>query len=422
MNTSAVATSTMASDSAEPMPPGYKLTEIGVFPEDWSVVELGHIASICTGNTPPTQATDNYGDEFLFVSPADLGEDAYITDTEKKLSAKGFALSRHFPKGSILFTCIGSTIGKCAIASVELTSNQQINALLPSPRYCTQFVYYTLCRAAPWIKSQAGEQAVPIVNKSQFSEARIPFPLLPEQRAIAAALSDVDELIGALDKLIAKKRAIKLATMQQLLTGKARLPGFSGEWCHATLGEFASIRNVKVMPRQVDPETPYVELEHIGQGDGRLLGCSTADSSTSSKYRFQRGDVLFGRLRSYLRKYWHADRDGICTTEIWPLMVDAKRANSGFLRALVETDAFIDAASISYGTHMPRADWGVMRNFDVSLPPLPEQEAIASVLKDMDAEITALEQRRDKTKAIKQGMMQSLLAGRVRLVEPEIVT
>ena len=103
-------------------------------------------------------------------------------------------------------------------------------------------------------------------------------------------------------------------------------------------------------------------------------------------------------------------------------MVDAKRANSGFLRALVETDAFIDAASISYGTHMPRADWGVMRNFDVSLPPLPEQEAIASVLKDMDAEITALEQRRDKTKAIKQGMMQSLLAGRVRLVEPEIVT
>jgi type I restriction enzyme S subunit len=104
------------------------------------------------------------------------------------------------------------------------------------------------------------------------------------------------------------------------------------------------------------------------------------------------------------------------------LVVDSSHASSGFLRAIVETESFIIAASVSYGTHMPRADWGVLRNFEVQLPPLPEQEAIAAVLADMDAEITALEQRRDKTKAIKQGMMQSLLTGRVRLVTPEGVS
>jgi type I restriction enzyme, S subunit len=239
-----------------------------------------------------------------------------------------------------------------------------------------------------------------------------------EQDAVAAALSDVDELIAALDKLIAKKRAIKLAAMQQLLTGRTRLPGFDGEWTKRLLEDFASIRNEKVVPSKVAPDTPCVELEHIGQGDGRLLSCSTARHSTSSKYRFYRGDVLFGRLRSYLRKYWEADRDGICTTEIWPLTVNHEEANSGFLRAIVETDSFIDAASISYGTHMPRADWGVMRNFEVCLPPLAEQQAIAPVLADMDAEIAALEHRRDKTKAIKQGMMQALLTSRVRLVQP----
>jgi type I restriction enzyme S subunit len=161
-----------------------------------------------------------------------------------------------------------------------------------------------------------------------------------------------------------------------------------------------------------------VELEHIGQGNGRLLEVSTARNSTSSKYRFFNGDVLFGRLRSYLRKFWHADRDGICTTEIWPLMVDASQADSGFLYSIVQSDRFVEAASISYGTHMPRADWNVMKNFEVCLPPLPEQRAIATVLSDMDAELAALERRRDKIKQIKQGMMQQLLTGRIRLVEP----
>jgi len=241
----------------------------------------------------------------------------------------------------------------------------------------------------------------------------------PEQRAIAEALSDVDGLLGALEALIAKKRAIKQAAMQQLLSGKTRLPGFSGEWETKRLGDIASIRNQKVLPSNVDPDTACVELEHVGQGDGRLLESSTARHSTSSKYRFFGGDVLFGRLRPYLRKFWLADRDGICTTEIWPLMVDPDKADGGFLQAIVQSDRFIEAASASYGTHMPRADWGVMRNCEVRLPPIDEQTAIATVLSDVDAEIAALERRRDKTRAVKQGMMQQLLTGRVRLVKPE---
>jgi type I restriction enzyme S subunit len=98
-------------------------------------------------------------------------------------------------------------------------------------------------------------------------------------------------------------------------------------------------------------------------------------------------------------------------------MVDASQADSGFLYSIVQSDRFVEAASISYGTHMPRADWNVMKNFEVCLPPLPEQRAIATVLSDMDAELAALERRRDKIKQIKQGMMQQLLTGRIRLVE-----
>jgi type I restriction enzyme S subunit len=258
-------------------------------------------------------------------------------------------------------------------------------------------------------------QEIPIATLKTIPVA---VPPQPEQRAIAEALSDVDGLIGALETLIVKKRAIKQAAMQQLLTGKTRLPGFSGEWETKRLGEIASVRNQKVMPSNVEPETPCVELEHIGQGNGCLLESSIARFSTSCKYRFSAGDVLFGRLRPYLRKYWLANRDGICTTEIWPLMCEADQADSGFLFAMVQSDRFIESASISYGTHMPRADWDVMQNLKVRFPKVDEQTAIATVLSDMDAEIAALERRREKTCAIKQGMMQQLLTGRIRLVAP----
>ncbi len=190
---------------------------------------------------------------------------------------------------------------------------------------------------------------------------------------------------------------------------------FSGEWKTKRLGEIASIRNQKVMPNNVNPNTLCVELEHIASGNGQLLENSTAEYSTASKYRFFTGDVLFGRLRSYLRKFWLADQNGICTTEIWPLMVDTEQMDCGFLHAIVQSDQFFAMANLSYGTHMPRADWGVMRNFTVMLPEIQEQRAIAKVLSDVDGLINALDALIAKKRAIKQATMQQLLTGKTRL-------
>jgi len=189
----------------------------------WEVKRLGEISTISTGNTPPTNNLSNYGDEFLFVSPVDMGNTKFITRTEKQLSSKGFAISRRFPKGSILFVSIGSTIGKCGIASVELTSNQQINAIFPSPMFSFDYLFYAVCAVAPKIKAQAGEQAVPIVNKTQFSEATVAIPSLPEQTAIATVLSDMDTELAALEQRRNKTRALKQGMMQELLTGRTRL-------------------------------------------------------------------------------------------------------------------------------------------------------------------------------------------------------
>ena len=266
-------------------------------------------------------------------------------------------------------------------------------------------------------KARLGQgDAVVHINVRNLAQIEIELPPPDEQQSIANALLDIDGLLGGLEALIAKKQAIKQAAVQQLLTGKTRLPGFKEEWMKNDFGMIASIRNEKIQPSNVDDGTPCVELDHIGRANGKLLGYAGALDSTSTKFRFYCGDVLFGRLRPYLRKFWHADRDGICTTEIWPLMVDPQQADGTFVHAIVQSDRFIDAASISYGTHMPRADWAVIRNLEINLPQICEQRAIAEVFSDMDAEIAALERRRDKTRAIKQGMMEQLLTGRVRLV------
>jgi type I restriction enzyme S subunit len=183
--------------------------------------------------------------------------------------------------------------------------------------------------------------------------------------------------------------------------------------------DLTSPSHSRIDPSRSQPHEFCVELEHIDQGTGRLLGWSATTPQSSLKSTFDTGDVLFGKLRAYLRKYWLADRPGVCSTEIWVLKPKPDTVTSGYLYQLVTMDRFIDAASTAYGTHMPRSDWKVVRELELSVPPRAEQDAIATALGDMDAEIEAVEQRRAKTADLKQAMMQELLTGKTRLVVPE---
>ena len=210
------------------IPAGYKQTEVGVIPEDWSVLAISDRHEIATGNTPPTADACNYGADYLFIGPGDLGSGKYVFSSMKMLSSKGFKLARKFPAGSTLFTCIGSTIGKTGYVVDVATSNQQINAVFPNELDDSEFTYYALTNIAPKVKELAGEQAVPLVNKKDFGEMKYCLPAnKQEQTAIANVLSESDALIDALEQLIAKKQAIKSGTMQQLLTGRTRLPAFA---------------------------------------------------------------------------------------------------------------------------------------------------------------------------------------------------
>ena len=387
-------------------------------------VPVGRVTQWLSGGTPNRSVAEYWVGEIPWISASTL-KVSEIHESDQHLTPEAVAVgSKMAPVGATLLLVRGSALHneiRAGLVVAPVCFNQDIKALVPSPRIVPKFLTYSLLgRTQDLLKLvSTASNSAGVLDTKLVQSFEIYLPPNPEQRAIAEALSDVDGLLAALEVLIAKKRAVKQAAMQQLLTGKIRLPGFSGEWETKRLGEFASIRNYKVLPSNVPIGTPCVELDHIRQGDGRLLGCSTAQHSTSSKYCFFPSDVLFGRLRPYLRKFWLADRGGVCTTEIWPLMTNCQQADSGFLYAIVQSDQFIEAAGISYGTHMPRADWDVMRNVEFRLPQVQEQRAIAAIFSDMDAETATLEQRRDKTSGIKQGMRQRLLTGSVRLVKPE---
>ncbi len=191
--------------------------------------------------------------------------------------------------------------------------------------------------------------------------------------------------------------------------------GLGKPWRRVRFGDVVAIRGGKVFPANVDAELLCVEMRHIGQGNGQLATRATARQATSAKSPFCAGDVLFGRLRPYLRKYWLADQDGICSREMWSLAALPGVLDSRFLFALVQSEPFAEAAGIIHGTHMPRADWAILRDFHFDLPPLAEQRAIAAALADIDALLVALEQLIAKKRVMRRAAVRALAGGETRL-------
>ena len=191
------------------------------FPEfqnapDWQETALENIGEIVTGNTPSTKEPNNYGGDRLFVSPADISDKRYVSQTKTTLSEKGFRLSRHIKENSILFVCIGSTIGKVAQNTRECATNQQINSIMPYKGHVADFVYSILEHYGTQIASIAGNQAVPIINKTLFSSVSLLMPKENEQQKIADCLSSVDELISTETAKLDQLKAHKKGLMQQL--------------------------------------------------------------------------------------------------------------------------------------------------------------------------------------------------------------
>jgi type I restriction enzyme S subunit len=278
--------------------------------------------------------------------------------------------------------------------------------------------------------------AQPVINTATVAAFRIPLPPLPEQRAIATALSDVDGLLGGLDRLIAKKRDLKQAAMQQLLTGHTRLPGFHGEWEVKRLGDLFNCSGGYSASRDQLSTEGHCYL-HYGDIHGSTKTCIDTDTDfhnipkldiplkrVSSASLLDDGDVVFV----------DASEDDAGTSKHVVVVNKGKKPFISGLHTIVAKSKTDELAHeyrrycfqtpairqqflfYSVGTKVSGISKRNIPKLTLSFPTVPEQTAIAEVLTEMDGELAALEQRREKTRALKQAMMQELLTGRTRLV------
>jgi type I restriction enzyme S subunit len=274
------------------------------------------------------------------------------------------------------------------------------------------------------------------LNQAALSGLQIPLPRSPEQRAIAEALSDLDELLGALEALIAKKRAIKQAAMQQLLTGKTRLPGFSGPWETKRLGEHVNYLRTGTNSRaELTSEGPtkYLHYGDIHTSTRVFLDPlvhdvpSLPEERARTLDRLRDGDLVFVDASEDLDGIGKSveitgatDFEIVAGLHTIAARFEKSILADGFKAFLQFCPAFRQHLQrLAAGTKVYATNRGHISSAEVPIPAVAEQGAITTVLSDMDAEIAALERHRDKTRAIKQGMMQQLLTGRVRLITPD---
>ena len=416
------------------MKTGYKQTEVGVIPEDWDCLRVRDAASrashsIVGGPFGSDLVSADYVETGTPVirgqnmgSTLVSGEFVFVT------SEKARALSANLARAhDIIFTQRG-TLGQVSIVPEVgferyLISQSQMKLSLDRPRHEPRFVhhYFLSTPGQKQIVTSAIQTGVPHTNLGILRAYRFPAPPLPEQRAIAAALSDVDGLLGALDRLIAKKRDLKQAAMQQLLTGQTRLPGFHGEWVVKRLGDVAEMGSGGTPPSSVsayyDGDIPWVSISDMTKGGKVILSTdrnlTCHGFANSAAQMFPIGTVLYAMYASL----GECSIAGMSLCSSQAILGIRPRGNlSGeFLYYFLNSRKATVKTLGQQGTQA-NLNKGMVQDFHLSLPPLPEQTAIASVLSEMDAELAGLEQRREKTRALKQAMMQELLTGRMRLI------
>jgi type I restriction enzyme S subunit len=402
--------------------PGYKLSDVGVIPQDWKDASLGEIAEIRMCKRIFLEQTKPTGDiPFFKIGTFGRTPDAFISiDIYREYKRK-----YSFPhKGDILLSAAG-TLGKTVIYDGEDAYFQDSNIVwLDIDQGKIKNEYLFQCYQKIKWDSPEGSTISRLYN-GIIRNTKIPLPpTIKEQRDIAQALSDVDALLNSLDRLIAKKRNLKQAAMQQLLTGQTRLPGFSGEWLRTELKHLVRTPitdGPHLTPTFYETGVPFLSVNNLSNNRidlTELRFISKADDEIfSRKCKPQKGDVLLGKAAS-VGKVAIVEDD--LDFNIWSpiaLVRSGETLDAKFLYfQLLSADSITQVTLLTNSSSQGNIGMGDIEKIQISYPCVDEQIAISKVLTSMDMEISALESRQKKTSALKQGMMQELLTGRTRLV------
>lgn len=414
------------------IPQGYKQTELGIIPEDWEIVRLGDIGNFSkgagisredaqTGNIPAIRYGEIYTTHNYCIQIFYSYIDTVVAQHAKLLSY-----------GDILFACSGETkedIGKSVAYVNDIIAYAGGDIIVLSPDqscYDSRFMGYATNAAYVVSQKSAKGQgdAVVHISKDSLAEIMLYVPQnKDEQQAIAEALSDIDGLIAVLDKKIAKKRLIKQGAMQQLLTGKKRLPGFSDPWVEKRLGDMGHLMNgytFKSETYNLAGEFKIITIANVQSGYLMINACNRIIElpvDIQPHQMLKKGDILISMTGNVGRTCVVNQTKCLLNQRVGKFDIDKDFISSQFLFELLKNEHF-ENAMIDAGQGAAQANIGKndIENYKCYVPRnKAEQKAIATILNDMDKEIDDLEAQRDKYRLLKSGMMQKLLTGQIRL-------
>lgn len=422
--------------------PGYKKTEAGVLPEDWEIDTMLNISQQIMdwrGRTPKKLGLDWGGGDIPALSAGNVKMGYVDFNAECHFGSEAL-YNRWMTRGDVakddvLFTT-EAPLGNVALVPDDrkyILSQRTILLQVNKKRVANRFLFQLLLSDGfqRMLDDYSSGSTAKGIQRKKLEQLNVAIPSLPEQNAIAMALSDADALLDALARLIAKKRDIKQAVMQSLLTGQVRLPGFQDKWDQVRLGDLFSFKNGLNKAKEFfGYGTPIVNYMDVFKSTAicspNLEGRVSLNKHELKNFDVQKGDVLFTRTSET------PDEIGLSS-----VMLDQPTDTvfSGFLlrarprnaclndrfKAYCFSSTLVRQQITSKASYTTRAltNGRILSEVLLLLPPLSEQIAIAEVLFDVDTELAALDSRLTKTRALKQAMMQELLTGKTRLLIPE---
>lgn len=382
------------------------------YEDDWEQRKVSEIGNIVTGSTPKTSISDNYGGEFLFVSPADIQENRYVDETITTLTKKGFDQGRKIREKASLFVSIGSTIGKVAQTSQESTTNQQINAVEPYDNFDDDFIFTSLENISGSIKAIASNQAVPIVNKTTFGETEIKVPSeLAEQQKIGAYFRNLDHLITLHQRKCYRFIDIALDAWEQRRLGNVLLSLQNNTLSRANLSDESGIaKNV----HYGDVLIKFGEVLDVRKEKLPMI----TDENVLSKYKasfLQNGDVIVadtaedstvGKCSEIAGLNDEVVLSGLHTIPYRPI----EKFASGYLGYYLNSGAYHNQLiPLMQGIKVTSISKSAMQNTDIDYPKSQEEQGkIGAYFKSLDEMITLHQRKCEETKSLKKYMLQKM--------------
>lgn len=375
---------------------GYKQTEIGIIPEDWEVNPLEEYTMFVGSGKTNTKSKGTFP---LFGSTGQIGS----------------CSNPEYDGDAILIARVGANAGKLSFVSGQYGVSDNTIIVKLKPQNNIHFFKYWLTYQN--LNSLVFGSGQPLITGTQLKELLLPAPSINEQTAIANVLSDTDALLTRLEQLIAKKQAIKTATMQQLLTGRTRLPQFAKHSDGTLKGHRPSELGAIPEDWQVVPFKDVLTIKHgknqkeVESPSGQYPIYATGGQiGNATSFLFDKPSVLIGRKGTI-------DKPRYAETPFWTVdtLFYSEIKKDFCVKFVYYKFCMIDWMQYNEASGVPSLNAHTIENVLVTLPNLEEQTAITSILSDMDDELKAFEQKLAKIRDLKQGMMQQLLTGRIRL-------